>query len=229
MAIKYRAFTLTEVLITLGVIGIVAAMTLPTVVNKYKKKETVTRLKKAYSVINQAIIRSEADNGAMRYWFISNPVEQQEDSVMYGKIALDYIVPYMSGTRIKYSYYSDLDAYGKTVVNMGGIEMGGAPASRYYAITGDGMYISAGHVNWVYIVPFFQVDINGRKGPNVFGKDIFYFMISNKNKLAGYNYYGYNREQILENSCNKTSSGRNEACTALIMMDGWEIKDDYPW
>ncbi len=228
MDIKYRAFMLAEVLITLGVIGIVAAMTLPTVVSKYKKKETVTRLKKAYSVINQAIIRSEADNGAMRYWFINNPVAE-EDAVMYGKIALDYIVPYMSGTRIKYAYYSYLDAYGKPVVNLGGVESGGAPLSRYYAITADGMYISAEHVNWVSVVPYFQVDINGRKGPNAFGRDIFYFMISNKNKLVGYNYYGWNREQILENSCNKTHNGRNDACSTVIMMDGWEIKDDYPW
>lgn len=65
-------------MITLEIIGIVAAMTLPTVVNKYKKKETVTRLKKAYSVINQAIICSEADNGAMRYWFVNNPVAEED-------------------------------------------------------------------------------------------------------------------------------------------------------
>lgn len=43
---KKYAFTLAEVLITLGIIGVVAAMTLPTVVNKYREKETVTKLKK---------------------------------------------------------------------------------------------------------------------------------------------------------------------------------------
>ena len=43
-----KAFTLAEVLITLGIIGIVAAMTLPTLIGKYQKKQTVTQLKKAY-------------------------------------------------------------------------------------------------------------------------------------------------------------------------------------
>ena len=53
---KNRAFTLAEVLITLGIIGVVAAMTLPTVVNKYKEKETVTKLKKFYSIISQSYL-----------------------------------------------------------------------------------------------------------------------------------------------------------------------------
>lgn len=41
---KVFAFTLAEVLITLGIIGIVAAMTIPTLINNYQKKITVTRL-----------------------------------------------------------------------------------------------------------------------------------------------------------------------------------------
>ena len=48
-----KAFTLAEVLITLGIIGIVAAMTLPTLIGKYQKKQTVTQLKKSYTEISQ--------------------------------------------------------------------------------------------------------------------------------------------------------------------------------
>ena len=44
-----KGFTLAEVLITLGIIGIVAAMTLPTLVNNYKKQIYVVGLKKAYN------------------------------------------------------------------------------------------------------------------------------------------------------------------------------------
>lgn len=223
-----QGFTLAEVLITLGIIGIVAGITLPALINKYKKQETVTLLKKAYTVISQAIINSEVDNGPMIYWF-NNYSVTEGNSEMFGKDALDYIVPYMNGTIIKYAYYSYLDAYGKQVLNLSGAESNGAPASRYYAVTADGMYISANHVNHSNITPFWVVDVNGRKGPNTYGKDVFYFMITGKNRLVGYNFYGWNREQILEKSCNKTSSGQNRACAALIMMDGWEIKDDYPW
>ena len=44
-------FTLAEVLITLGVIGVVAAMTMPSLVAHYKEKQTVVALKKFYSIL----------------------------------------------------------------------------------------------------------------------------------------------------------------------------------
>ena len=47
-------FTLAEVLITLGIIGIVATLTIPSLINNYQKKQTVTKLQKAISVLNQA-------------------------------------------------------------------------------------------------------------------------------------------------------------------------------
>ena len=52
--LKRAAFTLAEVLITLGIIGVVAALTLPTVISNYKKQVTVPKLQKAYSTINNA-------------------------------------------------------------------------------------------------------------------------------------------------------------------------------
>ena len=52
---KKYAFTLAEVLITLGIIGIVAAMTIPTLFQSYKKKMVETKLVKVSSLINQAI------------------------------------------------------------------------------------------------------------------------------------------------------------------------------
>ena len=49
------AFTLAEVLITLGIIGVVATLTLPTLITNYKNKEYATRAKRTYSLINQAV------------------------------------------------------------------------------------------------------------------------------------------------------------------------------
>ena len=59
---KY-AFTLAEVLITLSIIGIVAAMTLPSLVNKVKYKELETALNKNYSILQQALQRAQIDTG----------------------------------------------------------------------------------------------------------------------------------------------------------------------
>ena len=46
-----KAFTLAEVLITLGIIGVVASMTLPAIIQKNNEKTTVSKLKKVYSVL----------------------------------------------------------------------------------------------------------------------------------------------------------------------------------
>ena len=57
------AFTLAEVLITLGIIGVVAAMTLPSLVNKYREQEIITRVKKTYTSIAQALELVQANYG----------------------------------------------------------------------------------------------------------------------------------------------------------------------
>ena len=62
------AFTLAEVLITLGIVGVVAAMTLPVLIQNYQKQATATSLKKAYSELNQVLQRSIADNGDPVTW-----------------------------------------------------------------------------------------------------------------------------------------------------------------
>lgn len=66
---KIQGFTLAEVLITLGIIGVVAAMTLPALIQKNNNKVVETRLKKFYSAINQAIMLAENDYGDKKIWY----------------------------------------------------------------------------------------------------------------------------------------------------------------
>ena len=61
--IQKTAFTLAEVLITLGIIGIVAALTLPTIINNTRGKELQSQLLKAYSVLQAAINKMNYDEG----------------------------------------------------------------------------------------------------------------------------------------------------------------------
>ena len=62
------AFTLAEILITLGVIGIVTILTLPIIIDNYKKSIIETSVKKFYTTMNQAIILSERENGDRHEW-----------------------------------------------------------------------------------------------------------------------------------------------------------------
>ena len=67
-SLKKHAFTLAEVLITIGILGIISALTIPNIIGNYRKKVVVMRLEKLYSILNQAIIYSEAKNGACSTW-----------------------------------------------------------------------------------------------------------------------------------------------------------------
>src|SRR5574344_2111076 len=77
-----KGFTLAEVLIVLGIIGVVAALTIPTLINSYQEKATVTRLKKVYSTLSQAYQMAIIENGEFPDWFEGNdeltPVQKGE-------------------------------------------------------------------------------------------------------------------------------------------------------
>lgn len=60
---KLTAFTLAEVLITIGIIGVVAASTIPTLISNYQKQEYVSKFKKTYTVLNQAFMQYAVDQG----------------------------------------------------------------------------------------------------------------------------------------------------------------------
>lgn len=77
-----KAFTLAEVLITLGIIGIVAAITLPAVINKIEDKQFKSAFKKQYSAVSQAMLKVYADEGTTY-----EQVEWQ-NMAKYGKICL---------------------------------------------------------------------------------------------------------------------------------------------
>lgn len=60
---KKIAFTLAEVLITLGIIGVVAAMTMPVLISNYRESVIKNQFKKAYSLVAQSLVQIEANNG----------------------------------------------------------------------------------------------------------------------------------------------------------------------
>ena len=66
------AFTLAEVLITLVIIGVIAAITVPSLMNKTQNQEYVSKLKKAYSTLSQATNQIIAEEGLPKYWATSD-------------------------------------------------------------------------------------------------------------------------------------------------------------
>ena len=212
-----NAFTLAEVLITLGIIGVVAAMTLPSLVGKYQKVSTATQLKKFYSIMQQAIKAEEAQNGPLEYWM---PACGTEDDC-FEKWYLEHLDKHIKSVNKRTNPSSTL---------------------RYDVTFSDGSgfvaYVTrdSSMIHFLYCTNFKYCGSEKFDGVKTFLFDIC--------KLNGkYQFvtslcitHGKSREKLLDeclkgNSDNADvySQGRRHACTHLIEYDGWQIKDDYPW
>lgn len=232
---RHHGFTLAEVLITLGIIGVVAAITMPVLIQNYQKKATATSVKKAYSILNQVIESAKADYGDPSGW------DYYEESELT-KWVQTYIEPYLqvvsSGTCSRssnnkcqgLSYIHRLD----TDISLNNrnammpqylIVTGGEPIG--YAFFRQAPYLSQTTV-LVYVK---NPKTYAQIGKNVFS---FHFDKSTENPRFMPRYMNQKREDLLSsgtmggNSCNR-QSGSGYACTTVIMLDGWEIKDGYPW
>ena len=96
--LKFAAFTLAEVLITLGIIGVVAALTLSMIIPNLEAKKTEAKLKKFYTVIAQATRQSEADNGDWSNW--GNPKTPKDFYDLYYKNYLNVVSENYYGGRL---------------------------------------------------------------------------------------------------------------------------------
>lgn len=211
---KNFAFTLAEVLITLGIIGIVAALTIPTIVNNYKKKVTVTRLKRFYTIMNQAILMDQNSENTFYedYKFPADTVRNSQNTLDWYN---NHLNRYVKSTETK--------VYNSTFISVGLND--GSGFTSYIPST------SSMHF-------FFCVEYKYCKNSENFdGKNSFLFTLTlGKLYTSTASYYNLDRDKLLSlckygnsDNANVSSVGRRHACTRLIEFDGWEIKDDYPW
>jgi len=219
------AFTLAEVLITLVIIGVIAAITVPTLITKYQKEQTVTRLKKVYSTLTQAVLKSKFENGPIEEWY--NQETNNNASDYFNK----YWKPYFNVEKICTNYsncnYSAVqpwffvngDVYTWSIAQSG-------DRFFFYLVDGTFVTIQAGAGSSVFSRPNLVIDLNGPKKPNKLGKDVFFLTTDNDKGVVP---YGYNSSyDYILNNCKKVNS-TGYFCLAKIMKDGWQIKDDYPW
>ena len=211
------AFTLAEVLITLGIIGVVATLTLPAVVGNYKKQQTIAKLKKAYSAINQALQLSEADNGEYSIWNHEPPTARE--------YLEQYWLPYFKVTQIcdvpQDCGYESNSPY-KTMKGDSNPFTLIIPKYRLPFLTSDGILynISLGFSDSNDKIIF--VDINGSKKPNILGKDTFAFIgkpLENRNIIVGYCHE--NDKTQIDNECSE--NGQGFCCAEKIMRENWQI------
>ena len=236
---KLKAFTLAEVLITLGIIGVVAAMTLPTVINNFRKKQTVAQLKKAYSTLAQAFTMAQKDYGDVSEWNIGSNMSMDSDNQDVNNslrnFAKQYLIPYLrivkdcdAGSEVTGQCDYDIYNFGNKVWDKQ------SNSNEYRFIVNNTMIVALRYNNngeYFGDGIFVRVDINGKQKPNTFGEDIFYMYLNRQTKKFNMQGIEQTRENMLNGSrgcANRTSAHYGKWCCALIEHDGWEIKDDYP-
>ncbi|MBS5801640.1 MAG: type II secretion system protein [Brachyspira sp.] len=231
-----KGFTLAEVLITLGIIGIVAAMTLPALINHYKKRETVEKLKASYSILNNALESAKVDYGTdIKNWNLY-PYDDPIQNADY--FAEHYLLPYLKV--VKDCKESTENKCGFLETPLNNFSLTSFRTGRSFVLA-NGAFIVVymdqrdNEKNWSI---FIKININGvNSRTTIVGRDIFVLQLGgarmkqNWNKLYPYAYsIGFDRDDYKTmdgTGCNKNGNG--STCFSLILHDGWQIKDDYPW
>ena len=245
--LKKTAFTLAEVLITLGIIGVVAAVTLPTLVQNYKKTVYVNQLKKFVSTFEQGLQKMLADEGVQRLSDLPGLKvsynNNNYDDIYRSTSTKAFIDDFLS--KGFYVTYKDAQGYlkngysgynnqiqfndGSAIVNFSsdGNNARHKTSAECYTTNSKGGTMCSWFMD-------FEVDVNGVKSPNKNGRDIFHFVVSDEGKLYPYSGKDYalywDSSQPLNSnryywkyssSCGGNSS--NVGCAARIIENGWKM------
>ena len=171
---KRLAFTLAEVLITLGIIGVVAAMTLPTLIQKHQKLVLSNALKKSVNTLENASRLAIAQNEAATF----------KDTDLYAAIAegsyscrVDATVNCDNFDKVVSKYFKQVKIMADTA------SLGQLPLEASYA-----MFLTDGSIIYwdVHVASYtaFAIDTNGLKGPNKELQDFFMFWYDENGKLV---------------------------------------------
>ena len=192
-----KAFTLAEVLITLGIVGVIAAMTIPSLINYYKVKELEVRFKKADAIIQQALLKTANEAGYDSIQSFNIPgYSVTDENFAELKRQVDvmneiWLKQFTNAERLQYSYQYYNNRPCKTIAG----ERENMIATCWFGFgtpyqLPNGMVISTlqanyGGINHPGIIRVF-FDTNGpSQGPNRWGHDIFLYTSNyNDNRLC---------------------------------------------
>ncbi len=238
---RKAAFTLAEVLITLGIIGVVAALTLPTLISNYQKRVYVTQLKKSVSVLSNGFKLMMAHDG----------VTELKDTEAFSKIAdsgcdndtinLPYCTPLKEALQstfagITFSNSSEVSKFktlnGTLLNSRGGylIRFPDGSCIREYMFFKYSPFGDMGTMKG--LMGFILIDINGDKNPNTEGRDIFVLHVGNvggvypagsmasSEALEGNPNSGYWRTATdAAYTCKIDGSSTGEGCAARVLEE----------
>ena len=179
---RKAAFTMAEVLITLGIIGIIAAMTLPNLIGNYKMLTYEVAFKKQYALLQNTMNLLTVDNGTNRcytyfrqgdtsYQFLTDDCSFFEKELIK-KLNLHKLTN--DDFKDKYATKNEVLASGGEAVNVN------CSYDNYTKAANS--YFSKDGAIFMFYKQNIIIDVNGEKSPNKWGYDVFFLGWSNHNK-----------------------------------------------
>ena len=178
-----KGFTLAEVLITLGVIGVVAAMTMSIIHSQIQKFVLKNQFKKVYNTLAQAIQKTYSDleyQPNCSYYPANSGKKRGECDIFTPQFISNLkVIKTCKGKAKENGCIKDIKSYHPDDDGSAGY------TQRYIDNINTTYVLSDGSVIQLYnhVTPIYLVDTNGTKGPNKWGYDLYYFGIYN-NKLG---------------------------------------------
>lgn len=224
-----NAFTLAEVLVTLGIIGVISAMTLPTLVKNHQRTVYVTQLQKVVSLLSQAAETATQQNNAISLdetKYNGNNANGARnflnDQLKIAKNCDRDLTPCFASS---YKTLNGTDFTLETPQTVVSLASGAAISvfNNYLTYQGDAYWTDAQGVK--HYDPYhgalqLQVDVNGPQGPNILGRDLFYMELYSDGKVAE-TYSGFN-DRFDDGYCAE-GAGYGLGCFEKIVEDGWKM------
>jgi len=230
---KLFAFTLAETLIVMGVIGVVAALTLPNLNSSTNNKEKVAKLQKIYQNLEDALGRAQAVYGPIDEWFTNDSTEDitivDNFSERVGGRLTDFLkVSKNCGTKTGGCIHPSIYKY-KDGSNEGS-HFGTGQSNYYRAILADGTSVAfiifangcrvhTADITSEKLCGWAFVDLSGpNKGKHMWGVDFFDFFLTSNGFLpigTPMDNYG-NTQDVLKSNC--LSKGLH--CAGWIIQNG---------
>jgi prepilin-type N-terminal cleavage/methylation domain-containing protein len=203
-----KAFTLAEVLIALVIIGIIAAITVPTLIQKYQDQALKSALKKNYSVLKSALDKYQVEHGER---LLASEIGTHE--------LKSKIVPYLNVSKdCQWNNCFNVNVNIHKTYNGNAINTGFFDDGQF--ILNDGTLVAIENPT-LTTGKFISVDVNGTKKPNRLGKDLFVFLLTNNGELLpqGAKGTGYYSENDAYCSNTSTHNMNGAGCTAKVLRD----------
>lgn len=217
-------FTLAEVLITLGIIGIVAEITVPVLYNNMVTRQTVSMLKKENSILSQAYTLAVQDNGSTPDMWISSQTISDPQSALD---ISDKLSPYLKVIKncghsagCLPGLYSGLNAssydFDNTYTDSAKMQLSDGTILIIRSWGSGNAQNNAGTSQYLQnVVAAIFVDINGLKGPNTYGRDMFRFYLTKYGIVPS----GTQQETLSPFNVTCINGGNGIGCAAWVLYN----------